>query len=179
VVEGISIPILMLCLSSLWQFHTGDLWYLTLTWFVLLYSVNAIMKHYAVNIYGWLMCKLTVTQRTIESKTNMQYILKIICMLQSLYTWTHIYVFSGRRNQYTNANAVFILTVTIPHWRFMIFNIDMICPFIVKRTCNTYSRLFVYCKVYIQVGRSWRGNQGIIYRFSIFTVFSNISSNWS
>jgi hypothetical protein len=33
---------------------------------------------YAVNIYGWLMCKLTVTQRTIESKTNMQYIFKII-----------------------------------------------------------------------------------------------------
>ena len=23
----------------------------------------------------------------------------------------------------------------------------------VKRTCNTYSRSFVYCKVYIQVGR--------------------------
>ena len=23
---------------------------------------------------------------------------------------------------------VFILTVTIPHWRFMILNIDMICP---------------------------------------------------
>jgi putative NADPH-quinone reductase len=42
----------------------------------------------------------------------------------------HIYVFSGRRNQYTNTNAVFILTVTIPHLRFMIFNIDMICPII-------------------------------------------------
>jgi hypothetical protein len=27
-----------------------------------------------------------------------------------------------------NTKAVFILTVTIPHWRFMIFNIDMICP---------------------------------------------------
>jgi hypothetical protein len=34
----------------------------------------------------WLMCKLTVTQRTIESKTNMQYIFKIICILHSLYT---------------------------------------------------------------------------------------------
>ena len=44
------------------------------------------MGTYAVNIYGWLMCKLTVPQRTIESKTNMQYILKIICILQSLYT---------------------------------------------------------------------------------------------
>ena len=44
------------------------------------------MGTYAVNIYGWLMCKLTVTQRTIESKTNMQYIFKIICILQSLYT---------------------------------------------------------------------------------------------
>ena len=43
------------------------------------------------------------------------------------YNWTHIYLFSGIRNQYTNINAVFILTVTIPHWRFMIFNIDMIC----------------------------------------------------
>ena len=39
-----------------------------------------------VNIYRWLMCKLTVPQRTIESKTNMQYIFKIICILQSLYT---------------------------------------------------------------------------------------------
>ena len=46
------------------------------------------------------------------------------------YNWTHIYVFSGRRNQYTSNNAVFIPTVTIPHWRFMIFNIDMICPII-------------------------------------------------
>ena len=36
---------------------------------------------YAVNIYGWLICKLTVPQRTIESKTNMQYIFKIICIL--------------------------------------------------------------------------------------------------
>jgi hypothetical protein len=44
------------------------------------------MGTYAVNIYGWLMCKLTVPQRTIESKTNMQYIFKIICILQSLYT---------------------------------------------------------------------------------------------
>ena len=47
------------------------------------------MGTYAVNIYGWLICKLTVSQRTIES----------------------------------------------------------------KRTCNTYSRSFVYCIVYIQVGR--------------------------
>jgi hypothetical protein len=44
------------------------------------------MRTYTVNIYGWLMCKLTVPQRTIESKTNMQYIFKIICILQSLYT---------------------------------------------------------------------------------------------
>ena len=44
------------------------------------------MGTYAVNIYGWLMCKLTVPQWTIESKTNMQYIFKIICILQSLYT---------------------------------------------------------------------------------------------
>jgi hypothetical protein len=49
------------------------------------------------------------------------------------YNWTHIYVFSGRGNQYTNTNAVFILTVTIPHWRFMIFNIDMICPIIQRQ----------------------------------------------
>jgi hypothetical protein len=46
------------------------------------------------------------------------------------YNWIHIYVFSGRRNQYTNTNAVFILTVTIPHWRIMISNIDIICPII-------------------------------------------------
>jgi hypothetical protein len=44
------------------------------------------MGTYVVNIYGWLMCKLTVLQRTIESKTSMQYIFKIICILQSLYT---------------------------------------------------------------------------------------------
>jgi hypothetical protein len=44
------------------------------------------MGTYAVNIYGWLMCKLTVQQRTIERKTNMQYIFKIICILQSLNT---------------------------------------------------------------------------------------------
>ena len=44
------------------------------------------MGTYAVNIYRWLMCKLTVTQQTIESKTKMQYIFKIICILQSLYT---------------------------------------------------------------------------------------------
>ena len=44
------------------------------------------MGTYAVNIYGWLICKLTVRQRTIESNTNMQYIFKIICILQSLYT---------------------------------------------------------------------------------------------
>ncbi len=44
------------------------------------------MGTYAVNIYGWLMCKLTVPQRTIESKANMQYIFKIICILQSLYS---------------------------------------------------------------------------------------------
>ena len=39
----------------------------------------------SVNIYGWLICKLTVLQRTKESKTNMQYIFKIICILQSIY----------------------------------------------------------------------------------------------
>jgi len=44
------------------------------------------MGTFAVNIYEWLMCKLTIPQRTIESKTNMQYIFKIICILQSLYT---------------------------------------------------------------------------------------------
>ena len=44
------------------------------------------METYAVNIYGWLMCKVTVSQRTIKIKTNMQYIFKIICILQSLYT---------------------------------------------------------------------------------------------
>jgi hypothetical protein len=32
------------------------------------------MGTYAVNIYGWLMCKLTVPQRTIESKTNNTYL---------------------------------------------------------------------------------------------------------
>jgi len=44
------------------------------------------MWTYEVNIYEWLMCKLTVPQRTIESKTNKQYMFKIICILQSLFT---------------------------------------------------------------------------------------------
>ena len=54
---------------------------------------TAIQKQYktndgnlCVNIYGWLICKLTVPQRAIESKTNMQYIFKIICILQILFT---------------------------------------------------------------------------------------------
>ena len=44
------------------------------------------MGTYAVNLSGWPMCKLAVPQLTIESKTNMQYIFKIIGILQSLYT---------------------------------------------------------------------------------------------
>jgi hypothetical protein len=48
------------------------------------------MGTYAGNIHGWLICKLSVAQRTIESKTNMQYIFKIICILQSLYTGREI-----------------------------------------------------------------------------------------
>jgi hypothetical protein len=42
------------------------------------------MGTYAVNIYGWLMCKLTVPQRTIESKMNMQYIIGVV-LLQKIY----------------------------------------------------------------------------------------------
>jgi hypothetical protein len=49
-------------------------------------NTNQKMGTYALNIYGWLICKLTVPQRTIESKTKMQYIIKIICILQCLYT---------------------------------------------------------------------------------------------
>jgi len=48
------------------------------------------METYAVNIYGWLICKLTVPQRIIESKTTTKYIFKIICILQSLYTGRQI-----------------------------------------------------------------------------------------
>ena len=48
------------------------------------------MGTYVVNIYVWLICKLTVPQRTIESKANMQYIFKIICIVQSLYTCSKI-----------------------------------------------------------------------------------------
>ena len=47
---------------------------------------NQKMGTYAVNIYGLLICKLTIPQRTKESKTNMQYIFKITCILQSIYT---------------------------------------------------------------------------------------------
>ncbi len=49
------------------------------------------MGTYAGNIYGWLICKLIVPQRTIKRKTNMQYIFKIICILQSLYTGRKIF----------------------------------------------------------------------------------------
>ena len=34
-------------------------------------AIKKKMGTYAVNIYGWLICKLNVPQRTIESKTNM------------------------------------------------------------------------------------------------------------
>jgi hypothetical protein len=107
------------------------------------------MGTYAVNIYGWIMCKFTVPQRTIESKTNMQYIFKIICIFQSLYTgyilsftvtifmyqaqlinteilsdkitwnnkynWTHIYVFSDRRNYLGTLSCAmcFIIALTL------------------------------------------------------------------
>ena len=48
------------------------------------------MGTYRVNIYGWLICKLTVPQRTRASKTKMQYIFKTISILQSLYTGRQI-----------------------------------------------------------------------------------------
>ena len=48
------------------------------------------MATYAVNIYGMLICKHAVPHRTIKGKTNMQYIFKIICILQSLYTGSKI-----------------------------------------------------------------------------------------
>jgi hypothetical protein len=60
-------------------------------------------------------------------------------------------------------------SLTIPHWRFMIFNKK------VKRTGNAYSSSFAYCKVYLQVGRFWRGNQRMIYRFSMW--FMKLISN--
>ena len=44
------------------------------------------MGTYAVNSYEWLMCNLILPHRIIESKTSMQYIFKITCILQSLYT---------------------------------------------------------------------------------------------
>jgi hypothetical protein len=56
------------------------------------------MGTYAVNIYGELMCKLTVPQQTIENKTNMQYIFKIICILQSLYTGRKIFKWKPKNN---------------------------------------------------------------------------------
>ena len=49
-------------------------------------AIKKKMGTYAGHIYVWLICKLTVPQRTIASKANMQYIFKIICIVQSLYT---------------------------------------------------------------------------------------------
>ena len=51
---------------------------------------NKRWEHMRLIFMDGLMCKLTVAQRTIKSKTNMQYIFKIICILQSLYTGTKI-----------------------------------------------------------------------------------------
>jgi hypothetical protein len=84
--------------------------------------------------------------------------------------WTHIYVFSCRRNQYTNTNAVFILTVTIPHWRFMIFNIDMICPIIQPQTLFISSFYFKFVFAVYEIN---------IELLIVFSVFSNIYSSRS
>jgi hypothetical protein len=68
VVEGISIPILMLCLSSLWQFHTGDLWYLALIWFVCvqLYLLFHVILSLNISVFinwAWYINIVTVNER--------------------------------------------------------------------------------------------------------------------
>jgi hypothetical protein len=73
-------------------------------------------------------------------------------------------------NQYTNTNAVFILTVIIPHWRFTIFNIDMICPIIQRQ------RLFISSFYFKFVFAVYEINFEL---FIVFSVFSNIYSSWS
>jgi hypothetical protein len=64
-------------------------------------------------------------------------------------------------NCITTIIYILLFTVTIFMYQAQLINTE------IKRTCNTYSRSFAYCKVYIQVGRFWRGNERIIYRFSI------------
>jgi hypothetical protein len=60
---------------------------------VLCYKSNKKQKMgtYAVNIYGWLMCKLTVTQRTIEStniKIRVAHLFSVLCSpIMCLYVW--------------------------------------------------------------------------------------------
>jgi hypothetical protein len=72
---------------------------------------------------------------------------------------------NGQSIETDNCIATFIyilsFTVTIFMYQAQLINTEILSG-------NTYSRSFVYCKVYIQVGRFWMGNQGIIYRFSIF-----------
>jgi hypothetical protein len=94
-----------------------------------------------VNIYGWLICKLTVPQWTIESKTNMQYIFKIICILQSPTLWTH------RCSAFTKDLPVIKIALLI----FLVFCVLRLCIFTfwVPVGISAYKRWLV--RLYLQL----------------------------
>jgi hypothetical protein len=54
--------------------------------------------------------------------------------LNNKYNWTHIYVFSGRRNQYTNTNAIYIMVV-------MQLSVFIDCPFLIATFSSVYINL--------------------------------------
>jgi hypothetical protein len=69
-----------------------------------------------------------------------------------------------------STNTVFILTVTIPHWRFMIFNIDMICPIIQRQPLFISSFYFKFVFAVYEINFEL---------LNVFLVFSNIYSSRS
>jgi hypothetical protein len=69
-----------------------------------------------------------------------------------------------------STNTVFILTVTIPHWRFMIFNIDMICPIIQRQPLFISSFYFKFVFAVYEINFEL---------LIFFSVFSNIYLSWS
>ena len=85
--------------------------------------------------------------------------------------WTHIYVFSGRRNQYTNVNAVFIITVTIAHWRIMIFNIGMISYYTASTLLGSISHTTMHHDTTIVLTHSFRYRKSIYYSLHVRLTF--------
>jgi hypothetical protein len=106
VVEGISIPIMMLCVSSLWMCFLIAL---------MLYNRT---NHVNVKYHKPPVCNC-------HSEDTHSIIIGILIPSTTKYINMSSILFIV-----PFYDAVCILTVTIAHWRFMIFNIYMICPII-------------------------------------------------